>query len=90
MLNCCDQNHNNDNNQHIFDFMKVNKAMKKSLIMEHNYLEILLGIFGEWGNCIKDPQGGMVIFWGSLPNKILTILLTLSVAVFTVIFISKY
>ena len=32
----------------------------------------------------------MVIFWGSLPNKILNISLTLSVAVFTVIFISTY
>ena len=32
----------------------------------------------------------MVIFWGSLPNEILTILLTLSGAVFTVIFTSKY
>ena len=52
MLTCCDQNHNNDNNQHIFDFMKVNKPMEKSLIMAHNYLEILPGIFGEWGNFI--------------------------------------
>ena len=55
---------NDDNNQHIFDFMKVNKAMKKSLIMEQNYLEILPEIFGEWGNCIKDPREGWSYFGG--------------------------
>ena len=55
MLNFCDQNRNNDNNQHIFDFMKVNKIMEKSLIMEHNDLEILPGIFGEWVLVLKTP-----------------------------------
>ena len=67
MLHCCDQNHN-DNNQHIFDFMKVNEAMEKSLVMEHNYLEILPGIFGEWGNCIKDPREG----WSYLGDRCLS------------------
>ena len=69
MLNFCDQNHNNDNNQHIFNFMKVNEAMEKSLIMEHNYLEILPGIFGEWGNCIKDPREGWSYFGGRCVTK---------------------
>ena len=58
--------------------------------MEHNYLEILEGIFGEWGNSIIDPGNGVVIFWGLLPDKILTILLTLSVGVFTAIIASKH
>ena len=85
MLNCCDQNHNNDNNQYIFDFMKVNKPMEKNLIMEHNYLEILQGVLGEWGNCIKDPREGGPYFGGCCVTK-----LTLSVVVFAAIITSKY
>ena len=69
MLNCCDQNQNDDNNQHVFDFMKVNKPMEKSLIMEHNYLEILLGIFGEWGNCMKGPREVWSYFGGCCLTK---------------------
>ena len=63
--------------------------MKKNLIMEHNYVEILNRTFGKLGNCIKDPGERVVIFWGMLPGKTLAIFLTLPVAVFTAIIISK-
>ena len=42
--------------------------------MEHNYLEILKRIFGEWDNCIQDPGKRVVIIWGLLPDRTLAIL----------------
>ena len=57
--------------------------------MERNYLEILKRMFGEWGNCIKDPGVRVVIFWGLLPDKILAIFLTLPIAVFAAIIASN-
>ena len=74
-----------NNNQYIFDFMKVNKPMEKNLIMEHNYLEILQGVLGDWGNCIKDPREGEHILGCCCVTK-----LTLSVVVFTAIITTKY